>query len=125
MLAAAARSTAGVTIRGRGRCRQSAPRGFKLLAELGKRGYRIARRITIAVIGGTAALLGVLMIFTPGPGLLMIAGGLAILAIEFAWARYWLHRIKEKMSKEQLAALINRTRQVTTGNGKKNEGSHG
>jgi len=65
------------------------------------------------------------MIFTPGPGLLMIAGGLAILAIEFAWARYWLHRIKEKMSKEQLAALINRTRQVTTGNGKKNEGSHG
>jgi tellurite resistance protein TerC len=56
--------------------------------------YRAARRIAIAIIGVTVVLLGVAMLVLPGPGLLTIIGGWAILAIEFAFAKRWLERIK-------------------------------
>ena len=61
--------------------------------------YRTARRIVIAVVGGTVLLLGLIMLIGPGPGLLGTAAGLGILSIEFAWARRWLRKVKEK-SKE-------------------------
>jgi len=58
--------------------------------------YRTSRRIVILVIGGTVVLIGVIMIVTPGPATLVIPAGLAILSIEFAWARRWLRIMKEK-----------------------------
>lgn len=61
--------------------------------------YRAARRIAIAMIGATVVLLGVAMLVLPGPGLLTIVGGLAILALEFAFARRWLERIKRTTKK--------------------------
>ena len=60
--------------------------------------YQAARRIVIAVVGSTVLLLGVFMLVTPGPGLVVIPLGLAILSIEFAWARYWLRKLREKIS---------------------------
>lgn len=60
--------------------------------------YKLAKRTVIAVVGGTVLLFGVIMLVTPGPGLLAIAFGLAILAIEFAWARAWLNRVRQKIS---------------------------
>jgi tellurite resistance protein TerC len=60
--------------------------------------YKAAKRIAIAVVGGTVVLLGIIMIVTPGPGLVGIAVGLAILAVEFAWARRWLKRLRETIS---------------------------
>jgi tellurite resistance protein TerC len=60
--------------------------------------YRIARRIVITLIGGTVLLLGIVMLVTPGPGLVVIPAGLAILAIEFAWARRWLRKMRERIS---------------------------
>ena len=45
------------------------------------------KRFFIALIGGTALLFGVAMLVLPGPGLPVIAAGLAILATEFFWAR--------------------------------------
>jgi uncharacterized protein (TIGR02611 family) len=86
-----------------------------MLNELGKQGYRIARRITVALIGGTVVLLGVVMLVTPGPALLVIPVGLAILALEFAWARHWLNRLKSTMSKEQLNELMARGRRWKNG----------
>lgn len=44
----------------------------------------------MAVVGGTVLALGVVCIVLPGPAFLVIPAGLAILAIEFAWARRWL-----------------------------------
>jgi tellurite resistance protein TerC len=38
------------------------------------------------------------MIVTPGPALVVIPIGLAILGIEFAWARRWLKGLREKIS---------------------------
>jgi tellurite resistance protein TerC len=60
---------------------------------------KLAKRVTVALIGGTVLLIGVIMIITPGPALVVIPAGLAILAIEFAWARRWLHRAREFVAK--------------------------
>ena len=60
--------------------------------------YKAAKRIAIAIVGGTMIVLGIIMIVTPGPGLLGIAVGLAILGAEFAWARSWLKRLRETIS---------------------------
>ena len=61
--------------------------------------YKAARRTVIAVVGATVLLLGVVMIVTPGPALVVIPVGLAILSIEFAWARHWLRRLREAISR--------------------------
>jgi tellurite resistance protein TerC len=61
-------------------------------------GYKAARRVVVAVVGGTVVAIGVAMILLPGPALLVIPVGLAILGVEFAWARHWLHRLKEAAS---------------------------
>jgi len=45
------------------------------------------RKFFIALIGGTVLLFGTAMLVLPGPGLPVIAAGLAILATEFIWAR--------------------------------------
>ena len=60
------------------------------------RTYKVAKRITIGVVGGTVLLVGVAMIILPGPAFVVIPAGLGILAIEFAWARNWLGKIKAK-----------------------------
>jgi uncharacterized protein (TIGR02611 family) len=58
--------------------------------------YVIAKRIAIGIVGGTVLLLGIIMMVTPGPGIAGIIAGLAILAIEFTWARIWLKKMKAK-----------------------------
>jgi len=58
--------------------------------------YKWARRIVVSVVGGTVLLIGVVMTVTPGPAVIFIPAGLAILGAEYAWARYWLRRMKEK-----------------------------
>ena len=83
-----------------------------MFAELGKRGYKMARRIVIAVIGGTVVTVGVIMLVTPGPALVVIPTGLAILALEFAWARRWLHKLKASLTREQLNGFLEKTRNL-------------
>ena len=56
--------------------------------------YRYARRIVIAVVGGCMVLVGIAMIVLPGPAFIVIPAGLGVLALEFAWARVWLRKIK-------------------------------
>jgi tellurite resistance protein TerC len=56
--------------------------------------YRWARRIAIAVVGGTVLVLGFAMIVLPGPAIVVIPMGLAILGLEFAWARRWLRKVR-------------------------------
>jgi tellurite resistance protein TerC len=70
--------------------------------------YKTARRIVVAIVGGTVLLAGVAMIVLPGPATVVIPAGLAILAIEFAWARRWLRRIK--LQARQTIRRLNHTR---------------
>jgi uncharacterized protein (TIGR02611 family) len=55
---------------------------------------RIFRRIAVAFVGGTVLAVGVVMVVLPGPAVVVIPAGLAILATEFPWARRLLHRVK-------------------------------
>lgn len=57
------------------------------------------KKLLIALIGGTVLLLGVAMLVLPGPGMLVIAGGFAILATEFFWARRVWRRAKGTAAK--------------------------
>jgi len=45
------------------------------------------KKLLTALIGGTVLLVGSALLVLPGPGLLIIAAGLAILATELLWAR--------------------------------------
>jgi uncharacterized protein (TIGR02611 family) len=54
-------------------------------------------RAAVALAGFVVVLAGLAMIPLPGPGLLIIAAGLAILALEFAWAERWLERTIERV----------------------------
>jgi drug/metabolite transporter (DMT)-like permease len=66
-----------------------------MLLQLTRLTYKHARRIVVLVIGVTLLLIGVAMIVLPGPGILVILFGLAVLATEFVWARQLLKRIKQ------------------------------
>lgn len=57
--------------------------------------FKTARKLVIFAIGMTVLLIGVIFIFTPGPAVVVIPIGLAILATEFVWARHLLLRIKQ------------------------------
>ena len=52
------------------------------------------KKLFIALIGGTVLLVGVALLVLPGPGLPIVAAGLAILATEFFWAKRALRRAK-------------------------------
>ena len=90
------------------------------------------KKFFIALIGGTVLLLGLAMLVLPGPGLPIIAAGLAILATEFLWARRawrkakgaaarvrrksglrdWLRQIKARWNKKSLGAELGGGRPV-------------
>lgn len=55
---------------------------------------RFAKRVAIGIIGGTVVLIGAAMLVLPGPAVVVIPLGLAILATEFVWARRWLRKLK-------------------------------
>lgn len=56
---------------------------------------RHARRLVVAVIGATVILAGIVMLVAPGPGIVTVLAGLAVLATEFVWARHLLHRARD------------------------------
>ena len=60
---------------------------------------RMARVTVVAVIGMTVLAAGVALIVLPGPAILVIPLGLAILATEFAWARRLLQRFRERTNR--------------------------
>lgn len=59
------------------------------------------RRIIVAVIGFTVLLVGVAMIVLPGPAILVIPLGLAILATEFVWAKRLLDKAKAIIARKE------------------------
>ena len=55
---------------------------------------RLARRAGIGAVGGVVVTAGIVMLVTPGPGLLVMALGLAILGREFPAALRPLRRLR-------------------------------
>lgn len=62
-------------------------------------------RLSIAALGFSVLAVGVVMLVTPGPGLLVIIAGLAILAHQFAWAARALERARARAAQAKEAAM--------------------
>ena len=60
---------------------------------------RYAKRIAVVIVGMTVLLFGIALLVLPGPAVVVIPIGLAILATEFAWARHWLRVLRESAEK--------------------------
>jgi uncharacterized protein (TIGR02611 family) len=58
------------------------------------------RRAVVAVIGFTVLLIGLAMVVLPGPAVIVIPLGLAILATEFVWAKRLLERAKATIARK-------------------------
>ena len=73
---------------------------------------RFIRRSTVllgvGLVGGLVTTAGVVMLVTPGPGLLVIIAGLAILATQFAWAERALDRMKDRARAARDKASVRR-----------------
>jgi uncharacterized protein (TIGR02611 family) len=65
---------------------------MRVIAQSGK-------RIAVFVIGAALVVGGIALLVLPGPGLLVIVAGLAVLATEFAWAERLLDQAKRQAAK--------------------------
>lgn len=64
----------------------------RLNAKLGLDRMPVIRKVIYSVLGITVLLIGIAMIVLPGPAVVVIPLGLAILAGEYAWARRVIRR---------------------------------
>lgn len=55
---------------------------------------RSSKRIAVTLVGVTVVCIGLAMLVLPGPGILVVAVGFAILGTEYAWAAAALERTK-------------------------------
>jgi uncharacterized protein (TIGR02611 family) len=62
------------------------------------RAGRIGRRIVVTLLGVVVIAGGIVLLPLPGPGWLIIFGGLGILATEYEWARRLLRFARAKVS---------------------------
>jgi len=57
---------------------------------------RNGKRIAVTVVGLVLLLAGLAMMVLPGPGILVIIAGLAVLATEYVWAQRMLNYARQK-----------------------------
>jgi tellurite resistance protein TerC len=60
-----------------------------------KKSSPIWRRVVVFFAGGVILIIGLAMLVLPGPAIVFIPLGLAILATEFQWARKWLSTTRQ------------------------------
>lgn len=62
---------------------------------------RAARRAAVFILGISVVLVGMVMIVSPGPAIVVIPLGMGILATEFLWARRILDSLKRRLAAGQ------------------------
>lgn len=55
---------------------------------------RSSKRVAVSIVGGALVLIGLAMFVLPGPGILVVVLGFAVLGTEYAWAAATLERTK-------------------------------
>lgn len=65
----------------------------------------LVKRSVITVVGVLIVLAGIALMPLPGPGILVVVVGLAVLATEYAWARRALRTAKKQAVKAQEEAV--------------------
>lgn len=71
------------------------------------------RRLLVLVVGAGVLGAGLVMLVLPGPGVIVIVAGLAILATEFAWAERTLDRTRSHAARATAKLTASRTGRVT------------
>jgi uncharacterized protein (TIGR02611 family) len=61
-------------------------------------------KVVVTLVGSAVLAAGLVMMVTPGPGLVGIVAGLAILATEWEWADRWLSGARRKLHQARMAA---------------------
>jgi hypothetical protein len=56
---------------------------------------RSSKRVAVTVVGGVLVLIGLVMMVAPGPGILFLVLGFAVLGTEYAWAAAPLDKTKD------------------------------
>jgi uncharacterized protein (TIGR02611 family) len=64
----------------------------------------LVTKIIVSIVGFAVLLVGVITIVTPGPAIVLIPLGLAILSSEYHWARRWLDMAKKQALKARAKA---------------------
>lgn len=72
------------------------------------------KRSAVTLAGVCLVLGGIALIPLPGPGMLLVVAGLAVLATEYVWARRLLRRAKTKAERAQEEAVASPLRIATT-----------
>jgi uncharacterized protein (TIGR02611 family) len=62
--------------------------------DLHKRQHPVLRKVIVAVIGFVLIAIGAALLVLPGPGILVILAGIAVLSLEFPWAKALFDRIR-------------------------------
>lgn len=57
--------------------------------------FTTALKLVRTILGFSVLALGLILVVLPGPAVIVIPIGLAILATEYAWARRYLNKFKE------------------------------
>ena len=65
--------------------------------QLARSTVKLARKSVTLVVGSTVLVIGLAMVVLPGPALVVIPLGLAILATQFVWARRLLKRARSQV----------------------------
>ena len=68
------------------------------------RAMSLTTKLVVTLVGTAVLTAGLVMMVTPGPGLVGIVAGLAILATEWAWADRWLRAARGKLDDARAAA---------------------
>lgn len=61
--------------------------------------YNFLRKTGITILGVALLITGVILLVLPGPGILVIILGLAVLSVEYEWAKRHLRRAREAQQK--------------------------
>jgi uncharacterized protein (TIGR02611 family) len=82
----------------------------------------LTTKLLVTTLGTLVIVAGLVMMVTPGPGIVAIVLGLGILATEYDWAERWLHKARDKAHQARLRAeamdpKVRRRRLLLTGLG--------
>ncbi len=73
--------------------------------------HPIVRKTWVTFAGIAVILVGIALLVLPGPGLVTIAAGLAILASEFVWAQKLMEPVKRRL--EQAKTKLSDTKNTS------------
>lgn len=97
-----------------------------------KRSAKFLWRMGVLIVGMFLLIVGIIMIFTPGPAVVFIPAGLALLATEFQWARRLLQHVRPMIEaavekareKKEAVAKRRAEKQAAPGRARQEEHAH-